>query len=41
MIPWGWLIIAFVVGAWFGLFIVGLLRAATKSDGPWRREGTK
>lgn len=41
MIPWGWLIVAFVSGAWFGLLIAGLLRAAASGDVSWRGEGTE
>ncbi len=38
MISWGWAVLAFVFGVWFGLLLAGLLRAAT---GPWKREGTE
>ena len=38
MIPWGWAVVMFVFGAWFGLLVVGLLKAV---DLPQRREGTE
>lgn len=41
MIPWGWAVLAFVAGCWFGLLIAGLLRAAADVDLPQRREGTE
>ncbi|MGB9888007.1 MAG: hypothetical protein ACPLRW_13590 [Moorellales bacterium] len=40
MIPWGWLIVAFACGAWLGLVLAGLLRAAG-TDMPRRWEGTE
>lgn len=47
MVPWYWVVIAYISGAWFGLCLAGLwpiveIRIKRAADGniPQRREGT-
>lgn len=32
MIPWGFAVLAFIFGGWFGLLLAGLLQAAAWAD---------
>jgi hypothetical protein len=32
MVSWGWLIVTFVVGGWFGFFIAALCNIAKKNN---------
>jgi hypothetical protein len=32
MVFWGWVIIAFLAGGWFGLLLAGMLRASSWAD---------
>jgi hypothetical protein len=32
MVFWGWVIIAFLAGGWFGLLLAGMLKASSWAD---------
>jgi hypothetical protein len=39
MIAWGWLIIAFLAGGWFGLLLAGILKASSWADEVMEKQG--